>query len=138
MDKETRLFITTLKKQGNSITKPRLRLFKLLQSHAPLTISNLIKRLHRHDQATVYRNVTLFERLGIINRLRLGWHSKLELSDIFHHHHHHLTCTNCGKIIALKENKAIEMEIVLLSRRQKFQAMDHQLEIRGLCPACQS
>ena len=137
MDTEIKLFRKTLRQHGHFNTKPRYRLFVALQKHNTLTIHELIALLDRHDQATVYRNIKLFEELGIISRLHLGWHSKLELSDVFQHHHHHLTCINCGRVIPLPENTILEDSINRLSRTQKFKPLDHQLEIRGLCVNCQ-
>lgn len=130
-------FKKLLKENGNFITTPRMRLFGLLQHHPSLTLKQIIKRTTKHDQVTVYRNVDLFEKLGIINRLRLGWHTKIELSDIFQHHHHHLSCVNCGKVWALKENNVIENQISQLAMAKDFKPMDHQLEIRGICKTCQ-
>jgi Fe2+ or Zn2+ uptake regulation protein len=137
MDAELKLFRKTLKKNGYFNTAARYRLFTVLQDHTSLTIRELIAKLDKHDQATVYRNIKLFEELGIINRLRLGWNSKLELSDIFHHHHHHFTCLNCGKVMILKDNPALERQISVISHKGGFQPLDHQLEIRGYCKECQ-
>ena len=136
MNRESALFADLLKKHGCSLTSPRQSLFEVLQNHNACTIAELTSLLKDYDRATVYRTVDLFERLGVINRLQLGWKYKLELSDVFHHHHHHLTCTNCGKVIILKEDKTIEERIKLLSSARDFKPMDHQLEIRGLCQAC--
>jgi len=136
MDRETLLFKDLLKKHGYSLTAPRQKLFEVLQNHNACTIAELTSLLKEYDRATVYRTVKLFERLGIINRLQLGWRYKLELSDVFHHHHHHLTCTNCGKVTVLKEDKTIEERIKLLSASKSFEPLDHQLEIRGLCQNC--
>jgi len=135
---EIKRFKTLLKKNGHFVTKPRLRLFGILQNHNTLTIHELIALLDSHDQATVYRNIKVFEDLGIISRLQLGWRSKLELSDIFQHHHHHMTCGGCGKVLILKDNQAIEAEIARMSQTSGFKATDHQLEIRGLCKSCQA
>ncbi len=137
MDQETNLFENTLKRNHYFVTRPRLALFKILQKRNSLSIDQLIKGLPRQDQATVYRNIKLFEKLGIIRRLQLGWHSKLELSDKFYHHHHHLTCSNCGKVWALKENDVLEKQINGIAKNKRFLPADHQLEIRGLCQACQ-
>jgi Fe2+ or Zn2+ uptake regulation protein len=112
-------------------------LFKLLQDRNSLTIEQLLTLLPRQNNATVYRNIKVFEELGVVNRLQLGWHSKLELSDLFRHHHHHMSCTNCGKVIVLKEDPVIENQIASLGQDQGFRPSDHQLEIRGLCPTCQ-
>lgn len=127
-----------LKQNRQFVTKPRMRLFAILQKHNALLINELITLLDKHDQATVYRNIKVFERLGIISRLQLGWHSKLELSDIFRHHHHHLTCLKCSKVIVLKENSVIEKEISRVTQKLNFKPTDHQLEIRGLCQTCAS
>ncbi len=137
MDQETKLFTITLKNKGHFVTKPRVALFKILQRRTSLSVGQLIRGLPRQDQATVYRNIKLFEKLGIIRRLQLGWHSKLELSDKFHHHHHHMTCSNCGKVWALKENPVLEKQINDIAKNKRFLPADHQLEIRGLCQACQ-
>ncbi len=133
---EIRRLKSLLKKNKHYITKPRLRLFAVLQKHPALTVNQLILLVPKHDQATVYRNIALFEELGVINRLRLGWLTKIELSDIFQHHHHHFTCINCGKVITLPDQPAIEKNIKSMVDKQGFKAMDHQLEIRGYCPRC--
>lgn len=136
-DAEFLRFKKLLKQNGHFVTAPRMRLFGLLQIHPALTLKELINLIEKHDQVTVYRNMNLFESLGIINRLRLGWHTKIELSDIFKHHHHHLSCVSCGKVWTLKEDEVIEKQIGKLATAKNFKAMDHQLEIRGLCSACQ-
>lgn len=133
---ELRQFKKLLRKNSNTITKPRLRLFAILQQHPSLTLKQLIRLLNKHDQVTVYRNIDLFEKLGIVNRLQLGWLTKIELSDIFHHHHHHFSCINCGRVIVLREDPVIEKHIAQATKRRGFKTMDHQLEIRGLCPKC--
>ncbi len=137
MNREITRLKKLLKKKGYFVTRPRLDLFRLLQERNTLTIEQLLTLLPHQDSATTYRNIKVFEELGIVNRLQLGWHSKLELSDVFRHHHHHLSCVNCGKVIVLKEDVIIEKQIAILSQRQRFQSTDHQLEIRGICQTCQ-
>lgn len=136
-DVEFLRFKRLLRSRGHFVTAPRMRMFGHLQHHPAVTIKKLLELVDRHDRATVYRNIDLFEKLGIINRLQLGWHTKIELSDVFKHHHHHMSCVNCGKVWALKENMTIENEIDQLARARGFRPMDHQLEIRGLCKSCQ-
>lgn len=136
-DVEFLRFKKLLKSNGYFLTKPRMSLFGLLQHHPAPTLKELIRLTNKHDQVTVYRNIDLFDKLGIINRLRLGWHTKIELSDIFQHHHHHISCVNCGKVWVLAEDPLIEQQISNLTKAKQFMAMDHQLEIRGLCKSCQ-
>lgn len=134
---EVKQFKALLKKHGFSVTQPRLRLFKLLQHRPAVTMQKLVALLTSHDQATVYRSIDLFEKLGIVNRLRLGWQTKVELSDIFRHHHHHFTCIKCSRIFTLPDDTVIEQRIAGISQSGNFHMVDHQLEIRGHCPRCQ-
>jgi Fur family ferric uptake transcriptional regulator len=134
---ELKRFKEILSKSGNFATKQRTELFKYLQANPEVTIKKLIADLHTQDQATIYRSIKLFEGLGIINRLQLGWNSKLELSNQFHDHHHHMTCTACGKVIAWEEDPTIELRIQTVAMKLGFLPQNHQLEIRGLCQSCQ-
>lgn len=96
----------------------------------------LVKRAGAVDRASVYRAVGLFERLGIVQRLNTGWKYKIELTDRFSEHHHHLTCTQCGKTIAMNESE-LELLISRLAAHHHFAPTAHQIEIQGLCSNCQ-
>lgn len=130
-------FKKVLKQNKHFVTQPRMRLFGLLQDNPAMSAVEIIEKTPKHDRVTVYRNLALFEQLGIITTLRIGAKTKVELSDMFHHHHHHMTCTNCSKVIILKENPRIEAEIARIGQGTSFKTTDHQLEIRGLCKSCQ-
>ena len=125
-----------LKAGGQSITVTRRVVFDALQNAEPLSMRELALRCANIDRSSVYRTVQLFEKLGIVQRLQIGWKYKLELSGEFIHHHHHLSCTRCGTIIPLAEDAAIERQLEQLAAQHGFTASDHQLEIRGLCAAC--
>jgi len=88
------------------------------------------------DRASLYRTVHLFEQLGLVQRIYIGWKYKIELSDIFTHHHHHISCLGCGKVVAMTEEAEIEQLISQLAARHGFTAQSHQLEVRGYCPLC--
>lgn len=133
---EFQKFKELLKTSGYFVTTPRMHIFGLLQHHSVSTFKELIHLASKHDRVTVYRTIDLFEKLGIIRRVQLGWHTRIELSDTFQHHHHHLTCLKCGKIIALKEDKSLETQLTELAHKLNFHPTDHQLEIRGLCKNC--
>ncbi len=97
---------------------------------------DLARRVSGIDRASVYRAVSLFEELGVVQRLNTGWKYKIELTDIFTGHHHHLSCTRCGKTIALHE-LGLEQNIAALAGEHNFKVTSHQIEIQGLCPECQ-
>jgi Fur family ferric uptake transcriptional regulator len=131
-------FATFLKKHGHSITKVRTAVFAALEDSEPQSMHELLERLPKADRASVYRVIGLFEKLGIVKRIQIGWKYKLELSDEFSYHHHHISCTNCGIIVPLREHATVETVITALSREYGFTPSDHQLEIQGLCSRCQT
>lgn len=135
-DAEHARFRKLLTDNGYFVTKPRQRIFSCLMNRPALSIKDLIALVNEHNQASVYRNILLFEKLGIITVLQLGWQSKVELSDRFQHHHHHMTCFSCGSVQILKDNVAIEKEIRHLAQESGFSITDHSLEIQGICHAC--
>lgn len=132
------LLKNVLKKNGYSLTKPRKIIFDALENQEPQTIHDLVVKLKdKIDRASVYRTVALFEELGIVQRLQIGWKYKLELSDLFHHHHHHISCMSCGTIVPLRENDILEIALNSLAKEYGFEPRTHQLEIQGLCATCQ-
>ncbi len=128
-----------LKKHGFSLTEPRVTVFKTLLDQEAQSMAVIVAACQPEvDRATVYRTITLFEKLGIVQRVQLGWKYKLELTDAFNQHHHHLSCLRCGRIIALSEDQTLEDRLLELARLHSFAAQDHQIEIRGLCKQCQA
>jgi len=128
-----------LKDNSYSLTKPRQLVCDLLYGRDPQSMRELVSSARGHiDRASLYRTIALFEKLGIVQRIYIGWKYKIELSDIFTHHHHHISCLKCGKIVAITEEDKIEQLIADLTAKHNFTAQNHQLEIRGLCPNCQS
>ena len=126
-----------LKAGGHSLTKPRKVVFDLMLNQAPQSMQVLVQRSRdKVDRATVYRTIELFERLGIVRRLNIGWKYKIELTDAFSGHHHHMYCTNCGRVFDLPDNPMLETMIETVAVKSGFAARGHQLEVFGLCANC--
>ena len=87
------------------------------------------------DNATIYRNIQNFMRLGILE-------SMLDGSGVFrytlnkgHKHHHHLICIECGGIICIPcKNKFWES----FANENKFEELYHKIEIYGKCLKCKA
>jgi len=126
-----------LKQHGYSLTAGRQTVFSALLDKEPQTMQQLVADCPEIDRASVYRTVGAFEKIGVVQRLQIGWKYKLELSDTFHRHHHHLTCQNCGQANPFKENSAFEKSLQTVASANTFQMSGHQLEIEGVCEACQ-
>lgn len=138
MDAESKTLLQKILKDGGySNTTVRTFVCELLWSKEPQSMRDLTAMSQGTiDRASLYRTIDLFERLGIVQRIYIGWKYKIELSDIFTHHHHHISCLGCGKIVAITEEAEIERLIHDLSSKHGFTAQNHQLEIRGYCKKC--
>jgi Fur family ferric uptake transcriptional regulator len=137
MNTDTATLKALLRKNNSSLTSPRKVVFNLLLSGEPQSMQVLVKRAEgKVDRATVYRTIELFEQLGIVHRLNIGWKYKVELSDIFLGHHHHFHCNNCGKTFTLSANPMLETMIDTAVGKEGYSPRSHNLEISGLCPAC--
>lgn len=125
---------------GYRLTKTREDTFKLLTGLGPQSISEILaKAKHaKVDRVTVYRNIELFEKLGIVHRIYIGWKYKLELSEEFVAHHHHLSCLNCGSVIDIEDEKHIDEFIQRVAAQVGFVPRRHQFEVDGYCNDCSS
>ncbi|MGH7249577.1 MAG: Fur family transcriptional regulator [Minisyncoccia bacterium] len=134
---DIRQFRQVLIDNNYHVTKAREATFKLLVSPEPQSISQILAKAKGVvDRVSVYRNIGLFEKLGIVHRIYVGWKYKLELSDQFVAHHHHLSCLNCGKVIDIEDEKHIDDFIQEIAGRFGFRPRRHQFEIDGYCEDC--
>ncbi len=130
---------SVLRANGHSLTKARQAVFNAMVDSGPLSMGQLTNKVHsRIDRASVYRTIALFEKLGIVNRLQLGWKYRLELSDLFTDHHHHATCVQCGTVIAFEESAVLDKEMQRVGKALNFAITSHALEICGLCARCRT
>jgi len=136
MSESVDLLKNSLRSAGHSLTAARQTVFTALLDKEPQSMQQLVVACPDIDRASVYRTVSLFERIGVVQRLQIGWKYKLELSDSFHRHHHHLTCQNCGKVIPFNENIGLEAALLEVSMNAGFEMRGHQLEIQGICADC--
>ena len=134
----TRELRQTLRTHGQSLTSARQTVFAALQHQEPLTMRELVARCPGIDRASVYRTVTLFEKLGVIERLQTGWKYRLELSGNYHEHHHHATCLRCGRSLVIQEDETVERYVASVASELGFTLTGHQLELQGYCTDCQS
>lgn len=128
---------TILADSGYSLTKAREQIFKLLLNPEPQSMSELLTKANGTvDRVSVYRNIDVFEKIGVVHRIYIGWKYKLELSDQFIGHHHHFSCLSCGKTIDIEDGADIESFVQTMARRFDFTPRRHQFEIDGYCKDC--
>ena len=131
------------KEQGLRLTKQRRLIFSILESAKTHLSAKEILELAQHyeptiDQVTIYRNLGLLKRLGVVDELDL-----LHLQGDQHYYearqtraHSHVACLGCGKVFefytpAMKE---IDRE---LHKECGFSVSFSRIEIGGYCAECQ-
>lgn len=121
---------------GIRVTDQRLALLaemsrlKTPTSHPELTLRMLNSCL---DRATIYRNLLTLTEAGLLVRTQLGdnvWRYELpRVNSKPHSEHPHFVCTDCGDVACLPEN-AVQL------RGASMRARVVEVQLRGLCPAC--
>ncbi|MFA8440027.1 Fur family transcriptional regulator [Pueribacillus sp. YX66] len=81
---------------------------------------------------TVYRNLTLFEELEMLETTELNGERIYRLHCSDDEHHHHLICLSCGK------SRMIELCPLdaLVEKPKEFTITDHKFELYGYCVEC--
>ncbi len=82
---------------------------------------------------TVYRNLHLYDELGILETTELNSEKHFRM-NCAEHHHHHFICNDCGKTKKINVCPMDELESTLAN----YYVEDHKFEIYGLCPLCRS
>src|SRR5688500_4576042 len=97
-------FLQFLRDQGLRVTKERLVLLEeVYTQHGHLDADELLRALHRRgvaiSRATVYRNLELLVRCGLVRRYRLRDDRYLYEHVHVGLEHDHLVCTGCGRVV---------------------------------------
>jgi Fur family ferric uptake transcriptional regulator len=101
-------------------------------------LAESIRRLGRPvSLVTVYRNLPLLERAGVIRRTcvtdNVAWYERAWKAE----HHDHLICTKCGKVVEF-EYPAIDVLQEAVAGEHGFLLTGHHLELMGVCGQCQN
>jgi|JI10StandDraft_1071094.scaffolds.fasta_scaffold02796_18 Fe2+ or Zn2+ uptake regulation protein len=105
--------------------------------HVPLSIQDIQKRMRSAmDVVTVYRNIELFAKKGVVRRIDYKKDEKLyEL--VRDDDHHHIVCTRCKKVGDFDGCLSEAMIRSALKQNKDFARVDtHSFELFGLCKKC--
>ncbi|WP_125609537.1 Fur family transcriptional regulator [Specibacter cremeus] len=85
--------------------------------------------------ATTYRILASMAEEGLVDTLRNGDGEAVYRRCSVTEHHHHLLCRNCGKAVEI-EAPDVERWAARTAEAHGFTAVQHTVEIYGLCPEC--
>lgn len=89
------------------------------------------------DASTVYRNIDLFRKAGLVSETGTGQNRYVQLSSEKHDHYHHLRCERCGQTISFDDD-ILEGLLKTIARKNGFSIVSsHTIEMLGLCLKCQ-
>src|SRR3954469_7234242 len=93
----------------------------LHDAEQPLTIAQVLERRRDLPQSSVYRNLAVLERVGVVHRIvTTDEFARYELAEDLTEHHHHLICSRCGDVADFTVSGAVEHDIeAALSRVAK-------------------
>ena len=131
--------VTTLRGYGARVsTARRVVLEALYAAEGPLSAEQIADgvggRVPRSDVASVYRNLEMLERLGVVRHVHLG-HSPALYAVAATGLQEYLTCERCADFLAVTPSQLDEIRLAI-RRRFGYVASFVHFPIVGLCPGC--
>ncbi|MED1205119.1 Fur family transcriptional regulator [Heyndrickxia acidicola] len=129
--------INILKDKGYKYTGKREQMLELFSSNNKyLTAKEVLEGMKQDYPGlsfdTIYRNLSLFAELGILETTELSGEKHFRFSCSIKTHHHHLICLECGK--------TKEIEVCPMKQIEEgfdgFTVSGHKFEIYGTCADC--
>ena len=130
-----------LRAQGLRLTAPRQRVLAAVTALEHATPESIVARLREEagpdsaapDTSTVYRNLELLERLGLV------WHTHLgKGAPVYHaaeHPHLHVVCQSCGQIASVAPD-LLDSAAERLAAELGFTVDVGHVALSGTCGAC--
>ncbi len=130
------------KQNGLRLTRQRRLIFSILESaQTHLNAKQLLEEAQKVDpgidQVTIYRNLHVLKRLGVVDELDL-----LHLKGDQHYYearqvraHSHVACLSCGKVFEFY-TPAMKRIDRALAKECGFEVSFSRIEIGGYCAEC--
>jgi Fur family ferric uptake transcriptional regulator len=124
---------------GERVTWQRRLLLELIsQAGGHLDADELFRRAKEREPrislSTVYRNLRLFKKLGLVE--------ERHLSENHHHYevkssteHYHLVCLGCGQVIEF-ESPLLERIKNQIRKENQFEVTGAEIRLQGYCSMC--
>lgn len=132
--------IKALKAHRHSVTSQRIMIFRALARRRDHPTAEELHGQLLSEQApdlslaTVYKNLHLFEKIGVARAVASpDGRARFDVPML---PHHHLFCTRCGSIVDLEEGVRIELA-PFLEQETGFKITGAELVLEGVCGKCQ-
>ena len=122
------------------MTRQRLVILQGLQVHGSHPAADEVytlvrKKLPKISLGTVYRNLDILSRGGLIKRISLGdgqshYDGRID-------QHYHIRCVECGKISDVSADEFGDLDAAAKSACE-FEILNHQLQFEGVCKNCKN
>ena len=137
--------VEMIKEAGLKYTEHRYNILnKIAKSKSPISAHKLIediKKKYDIDQATVYRNLTSLEQVGIIkksaHKISSDSHSHAHYEVNTGEYHHKVICNNCETIEKVSGINTEDLLKKIVKKSKKFNTSNIvNFEVYGLCKVC--
>ena len=110
---------------------------RLIETHptAREVFDRVRRRLPHISLGTVYRNLDVLSRHGLIRRLEVNCPERRYDADT--DSHYHLCCVRCGRIVDAPMEPLHGLEEAL-GEASGYEVIGHRLEFKGVCPNCRA
>ena len=133
-------FAQSLRDAGYRLTKPRLAVIQVLEGNAeglsPEAIHTRGKGFYsRLGLVTVYRTLSILQELGMVRRV----HNEERCQSFARADagRHYIVCDGCRRVTEFP-CAGLDTLVREVSQNTGYKITGHLLELRGLCPRCQS
>ncbi|MCT8139710.1 transcriptional repressor [Anaerobacillus sp. CMMVII] len=125
-----------LKEKGYKHTGKREQMLQLFSDQKRYIAAKDVLEAMQNDYPglsfdTIYRNLSTFVDLGILEMTELDGEKKFRFSCSVKEHHHHIICLTCGKT---KHVHLCPMD--QLTATPEFTIVGHKFEVYGYCKNC--
>ena len=136
---EMKHVLQQLRNKGVRITPQRVAMLEFLASvDTHPTAEEIYKALTTDNPqvsvATVYNNLNMFIKEGVIRELTYGDNASRYDFDLGQHYH--AVCDVCGKVVDLYYPVLEDVEKAAV-QLTGFKVRGHRMEVYGVCPDCQ-
>ena len=131
-----------MKQAAQRYTAVRRNIVEVMsKSSTPLTIGDLLRKLPKVPQSSLYRNLAVLEQAGVVVRVKTsGDTGRYELSERLAGHHHHLVCSRCGSmkdiVVPTTVEKRLDDSLRALAMGEGYVMQHHRLDVVGVCKKC--